>query len=1019
MGVVLRAWDPGLGRTVALKVVRPEQVSAVNRARFEREARSAAGLKHDHIVTVYGAASSPHGLPYLVMEYVRGPNLRDQLSRQKRLAPAEAARICAEVADGLGAAHAAGLVHRDIKPSNIMLDAATGRAKLVDFGLARGMEADGPITRDGTRAGTPEYMSPEQVHDPAALTAASDIYGVGVTLYEALTGEVPFRGTPEMVAKQLLDDEPVPPRRRNSRIPRDLETICLKCLRKEPARRYATAAELSADLQRFLRGEPIRARPVRLWERAVKWARRRPAVAALLGVLVLGGATAWRYEGQLREADKRAAVEAERRQAAEEIAALQRYFLLTSSVRERALDPRLGWTWEGLEALQEASRLADDPRERVQLRSLATRCLAGVDLRRVATLAQGRPIFCLEFSPDGRLLAVGQELGLGDCSVRLYEVASRRLVHELSHPMSPDKLKQTGIRALTFSPDGRWLAVGTRSGELHFWDLSQSPPARTIRQGHQGRVLRLAFHPVSGLLLSCGNDDTLRLWELPAGREVGRREVRDASDAVYSNDGRWLAYYHADGVHLLPAGDLERFRNTPVSREDLLVERNTPCICFHPSDKFMAICPSHLLLHRFGDGFTESHPWFKDPLVPGAHEGLVNRLAFTPDGSLLVSVGGEQTVKVWEAAAGRLLLTVPLGGTGHADACLSPDGRWLATTGDEEVRLYEVRQGAVESVAGLHSEPVLAMDWAPDGREWVCITHSNRGQAGYWYRLHRWGKSDRQYTEEPPVRVDSSWSRGISASLASPAAGRRNALALATPEAGVRLWDLAARQVHAPVGSSLVHRLSFAPDGTRLWAALPDGQVESRSWPDLQFVSRWQNQDTYEYKGSKGIRSLAAGDHWVLAGTLDPATKLLRARDGLMEREWPSPGGPVYSVALSPDETLAVSGTQQGVVQVVRVPDAVPVMKLAVHQNSVEAVLFSPDGRLLATGSRDGTVCLWLWDGEAMQELLTFRLPGPVMGLQFHPEGRRLAVLVQGEKAIRVWHLDRLRDRLNQLGLGW
>jgi tetratricopeptide (TPR) repeat protein/tRNA A-37 threonylcarbamoyl transferase component Bud32 len=300
MGIVLKAYDPALARTVAVKVLRPERSDARARARFVREARAAAGLDHDHVVPVYAVESPADGPPYLVMPYVPGPTLREHVRARRRLDPREAARVCAEVADGLAAAHAAGLVHRDIKPANVILDADHGRARIVDFGLARAGEAPGDTTRDGAIAGTPEYMSPEQIHEPDRIDARSDVYNLGATLYEALTGEVPFRGAPHIVLQQVLYDDPVPPRRLRDDVPRDLETVCLKAMAKDPARRYQAAAELRDDLRRWLGGEPVRARPVGRVERAWRRARRRPLVASLsaavvLAVLVGIGGVLWQW----------------------------------------------------------------------------------------------------------------------------------------------------------------------------------------------------------------------------------------------------------------------------------------------------------------------------------------------------------------------------------------------------------------------------------------------------------------------------------------------------------------------------------------------------------------------------------------------------------------------------------------------------------------------------------------------------------------------------------------------------
>ena len=224
-----------------------------------REARHAARFRHDHVVVVYAVEESPEGLPFIVMEYIPGPSVAELLRERMRLDPRHAAELAAQAARGLAAAHEAGLIHRDIKPANILFDPATGRARIVDFGLAHVAEAPGSIG-EGTLVGTPSYMSPEQARGQGQVDARTDQYSLGASLYEMLTGEPPFRGTPAMVMHQVLEEEPRPPRQLNEAIPRDLETICLKTLAKDPKHRYPNAAGLADDLGRWLRGEPIAAR---------------------------------------------------------------------------------------------------------------------------------------------------------------------------------------------------------------------------------------------------------------------------------------------------------------------------------------------------------------------------------------------------------------------------------------------------------------------------------------------------------------------------------------------------------------------------------------------------------------------------------------------------------------------------------------------------------------------------------------------------------------------------------------
>jgi formylglycine-generating enzyme required for sulfatase activity len=315
MGVVYKARHVGLNRLVALKMVLagghagPDEL-----ARFRGEAEAVARLKHPNVVQVYDVGESG-GLPYFSLEYVEGGSLDRKLAGTP-LPPNEAAALVETLARALAAAHAAGLVHRDLKPANILLT-PDGTPKVTDFGLAKKLDSAGP-TATGAVMGTPSYMAPEQAGGKSKeIGPATDVYALGAILYECLTGRPPFKAaTPLDTILQVVSDEPVPPRQLNARVPVDLETVCLKCLQKEPGRRYAGAEALADDLRRFGEGRPVVARPVGRIERAAKWVKRNPLVTALLALtalLTVFGVTGitWKYldaeqqkEEAQREADK-------------------------------------------------------------------------------------------------------------------------------------------------------------------------------------------------------------------------------------------------------------------------------------------------------------------------------------------------------------------------------------------------------------------------------------------------------------------------------------------------------------------------------------------------------------------------------------------------------------------------------------------------------------------------------------------------------------------------------------------
>jgi serine/threonine-protein kinase len=330
MGVIYKARQLSLNRPVALKLMlagphaRPEQV-----ARFRAEAEAVAQLRHPNVVQIYEVGECG-GQPYFAMEFVEGGSLAERLAKGP-LPARQAAGLLATVAEAVHAAHERGIVHRDLKPGNVLLENPKSKVqgpksedplwtldlglctpKITDFGLAKRLDADVSPTQTGAVLGTPSYLAPEQAGGKTReIGPAADVYSLGAILYEALTGRPPFHGETTLdTLEQVRLRQPVPPSRLQPKVPRELETICLKCLEKEPPQRYASAMELANDLRRFLAGEPIRARPTSAWVKGLKWARRHPALAALLVVCCLavaGGLAAWAgFTGELRAERDRA-----------------------------------------------------------------------------------------------------------------------------------------------------------------------------------------------------------------------------------------------------------------------------------------------------------------------------------------------------------------------------------------------------------------------------------------------------------------------------------------------------------------------------------------------------------------------------------------------------------------------------------------------------------------------------------------------------------------------------------------
>jgi serine/threonine protein kinase/WD40 repeat protein len=1004
MGVVYEAVQISLGRRVALKLLLHcplRDDSWVER--FRREARAAGRLHHTNIVPVYGTGEEG-GQYYFAMQFIPGAGLDAVIRRLRRLAPAPpsgpadspppsggrtsldasvqallgggprppaatdssvvpalpgaappsgsraywagVARVGVQAAEALGYAHAQGVVHRDVKPSNLLLG-ADGVVWVTDFGLAKGAADPDDLTHTGDLVGTLRYAPPERFE--GRCDARGDVYGLGLTLYELLTLRPAFdQADRTRLLDQVMRAAPPRPRRLAPSLPRDLETIVLKAISRDPAQRYQTARDLADELARFLDDRPIRARRATWPERLWRWARRDPVTAGLLAGLVLvflagfvGVFTQWRQaRANLSLAESKAVAEVEARRVAEHAEEQARANLYFSLVAQARLEARLNNT-PGADLLLERCAPAS--------RGWEWRYLQAVNHADLHTLGHDKLVMTsgLAFSPSGALLACGRWTPYHEAgapapadAVEVWDVRTERPVRQL-----PGAVNETYV---SFSPDGRFLLVSGPHGPARLWEVDGWRLHREWAGPNE-----VVYRP-DGKQLAAVDPKTITLYDAVTGAVV-RQFASQLGRIAYSPDGLHLAVAGGQAVELRDAADGRLVQRLAYGRDGRLGEQY-PELAFKPDGKQLVVATTPPTVWALPTGQVVNR-------LTG-HAGAVPGVTFTPDARFVVTAGADSTVRLWEAETGeeRAVLRGHRGRVGCVRA--HPDGWCLASGGRDpgDVKVWDLTR----PVEQLVLQDVNAVALSFEGPRLRSVA--------YEAFLETRDVRSRRLLDSRPI--DKTTQFLTPANLATFSADGRALAVVSRRLDRVKILDSTTGKERAVLRGldSRATQVALSRDGGRAAAA------------GLSFTGKVRGREVRVWDAVTG-------------------ESLFVAHPGVCETPFLQ-----GAVALSPDGTHVAFDDypKDGpCVRVCELPGGRELFAAPTGKLPLFCLTFSADGRRLAAGDVSGQVFVWDPDGARLHKQ---PLAGPCRQLAFSPDGQRLAGI--DREQVKVWDAPTGQDVL-------